>query len=115
MDSLPAVVNDALFSLQIMVGELTRDISASSNTALTHLALYGLLGVTFSLNNVVQSLTDEGKSFPLELTNNKNISNDECLVFRAQQRRLSLTEMETYEAHVAMAEETDEDFNDNFS
>jgi hypothetical protein len=37
------------------------------------------------------------------------------LLFRAQQRRLSLQEIEMYESHVSAAEEVDEDFFGNFS
>ncbi|GMH37793.1 hypothetical protein BSKO_05666 [Bryopsis sp. KO-2023] len=37
------------------------------------------------------------------------------VLFSAQHQRLSLKEMETYEAHVTAAEETDEDFFGNFS
>eukprot|EP00873_Tetraselmis_striata_P027854 jgi/Tetstr1/448118/TSEL_035414.t1 len=36
-------------------------------------------------------------------------------LFRCEQQRLSLAQMDTYGAHVAAAEETDEDFFDNFS
>lgn len=106
--------NHGLCSLQIIVGELTPDLFASSDAALTYLASYGLLGVTLSLDDVLQIMTENEKTLPLELSC-KTGSKQECLVFKAQQRKLSLTEMETYEAHVAMAEETDEDFNDNFS
>lgn len=36
-------------------------------------------------------------------------------LFRASQRRVSVEEMDTYNAHVAAAEEVDEDFFGNFS
>ncbi len=37
------------------------------------------------------------------------------VLFTAQQVRLSLAEMDTYNAHLSAAEATDEDFFDNFS
>ena len=36
-------------------------------------------------------------------------------LFTGRQRRLSLAQMSTYDAHVLAANETDEDFFDNFS
>ncbi len=36
-------------------------------------------------------------------------------LFTARQQRLSLAQMDTYEAHSRAAQETDEDFFDNFS
>ncbi|KAG7672189.1 hypothetical protein Ndes2526B_g06827 [Nannochloris sp. 'desiccata'] len=86
------------------------------------LASFGLLGTHFDLNSVAQNIesTDKTSSWwnvpisaGLSKENGEKVYGP--LLFRAQQRRLSLQEIEMYESHVSAAEEVDEDFFGNFS
>jgi len=105
----------------ILIGELP---GYSQQDADNLLASYGLMGVTLALSDVAMAASDDKAVVEVEALNsieqiNINVNADFdglcSLMFRAQQRRLSLQEIGEYEAHVAAAEEVDEDFFGNFS
>ncbi len=89
------------------------------------LASFGLLGTHFDLksvaNHILESTSNNTASWwhdlaAVGLVDGAGKEEQPMpLLFRAQQRRLSLQEIEMYESHVSAAEEVDEDFFGNFS
>ena len=105
----------------VLVGELP-PMSATDVDNL--LASFGFLGTTFQPETVIGTIIAEEVSFSswwgtavLRKAALDGDGKENCLpkLFRAQQRRLSLQEIEMYESHVSAAEEVDEDFFGNFS
>jgi hypothetical protein len=103
----------------LLFGELSATTPAGVENLL---ASFGLLGTQFDVKSVAQHIesTDKSPSWwnkaicaGLSRENSENLEGP--LLFRAQQRRLSLREIELYESHVSAAEEVDEDFFGNFS
>jgi hypothetical protein len=99
------------------------ELPATTATGVENLlASFGLLGAHFEPGSVAQHIEsiDKSTSWWKELLSTglgevKNVEKERPLLFRAQQRRLSLQEIEMYESHVSAAEEVDEDFFGNFS
>lgn len=106
----------------IVVGEVPIDMTAKGTEEL--LSSVGFLGRSYPLSTIAgqlgileyqqNSLRNEKNDRWAILACNEDPSR-ERRVFRAHQRRLSVAEMDIYEAHVAEAEDIGEDFFGNFS
>ena len=105
----------------LLFGELPGMTSAGVENLL---ASFGLLGTHFEPENVAQHIESDKNSTSwwskALSTGSASVEMGEKeeqrpLLFRGQQRRLSLQEIEMYESHVSAAEEVDEDFFGNFS
>lgn len=123
-DSLQALfvdMSNAAALESILLGELP---GCSQAEAEALLASFGLLGVTLTPSEVAAEVIAAAEGDESALQACKRVAEEALkaseggqglVLFRAQQRRLSLEEMGSYEAHVAAAEEADEDFFGNFS
>jgi len=103
----------------LLFGELPATTPAGVENLL---ASFGLLGTHFDLKSVAQHIESADKSpswwnaaISPAISREDSEKMEGPLLFRAQQRRLSLQEIEMYESHVSAAEEVDEDFFGNFS
>lgn len=87
-----------------------------SDKAAALLASYGFLATTQSIPEVVATSADGGQvSWWRTELDAISAGQSQPLVFKGQQRKLSLEEMDLYDRHVGAAEEVDEDFFGNFS
>ena len=116
LSSIFADISNLAALESIIIGELPHTVPADVDNLL---ASFGLLGTSFEPEDVAKYIEpDEVKSWWHHALIERSRETKEfqrSLLFRAQQRRLSLLEIEVYEAHVAAAEEVDEDFFGNFS
>lgn len=120
LSSIFADISNLAALESVLVGELPQTTPADVDNLL---ASFGLLGTSFQPETVAEYLEPEkANSWWHKALQESSASvavegGSSCrpLLFRAQQRRLSLLEMEMYESHVAAAEEIDEDFFGNFS
>jgi hypothetical protein len=109
--ALEAIFADAsnLAALEsVLVGELGNTIPHDVDQLL---ASFGLLGTTFEAAAVAEQVGAYGDV----AARSGGADAPRPLLFRAQQRRLSLAEIEMYDSHVTAAEEVDEDFFGTFS
>jgi hypothetical protein len=120
----------------LLFGELTPRKKGDVDNML---ASFGLLGSAVSYREVVDNLLEAGipidgvdvddilkeEGRRVENNNNNNDDDDDVVekqqqqqqpwMFIAQQKRLSIGEMDVYTDHVQAGEEADEDFSGNFS
>lgn len=122
--SIFADVSNSAALESIVVGELP---ATSPREVDSLLASFGLLGTTYDAKAVAEYFykneyseeeKERGACWWWEYCCGEDSgggSGKKSMLFRGQQRRLSLAEIELYESHVAAAEEVDEDFFGNFS
>ena len=119
LEAVFADMSNAAAMESLLVGELPE---CSAEDADTLLGSYGLLGTTLTIPEAAAEVTERAQDGGTVMERWRRVgeagtsaAGRAARVFRAQQRRLSVDEMGTYEAHVAAAEEMDEDFFGNFS
>jgi len=117
------ISNGAAFE-SIILGELPE---SNENRVENFMADFGWIGACIPLETVLleccpslsQSSQIDGEALPWWAAAAKNLPSDPNKdiprIFRANQRRVSIAEMEQYESHVEAAQEMDEDFFGNFS
>ncbi len=119
LDSLFAEMANAAAFESLILGEMP---SMTVDDLENFLASFGLLGTDSPLDLVakeygsVRQPSGGGSGFWWLDGLAEYIGREESpRLFRSTQRRVSVEEMDTYNAHVAAAEEVDEDFFGNFS